>query len=108
MALRIFDFNDFAGIATTKEQGDYELRVYLYDENQTNVDVAIITKHKDEYNLYNFILDKDHLSNMQDINWFHPIEKITLYLSKITQRTTRFLNYALKNKVDIEIITKPF
>lgn len=106
MAIQIYNFNEFDGIAKTENQGNYELRIYL--RGNCNCDVVILTKVENEYNIYNFICDKDHLKNMKDLDWFNPIKEIILYLDKIDNNTKQFINYALKNNVEVKITKKPF
>ena len=110
MSLNIYDFKKFDGYAKTKDQGDYELRIYL--KGKCNVETAIcshiIDNGESKFFLYNFIVDKDHLKNMEDMNWFGSIKEITLYVDKITPYLSKFITYALKNKVDVKLITLPF
>lgn len=106
MSINIYDFNKFDGFAETDKQGDYELRIYL--KNNCNCSTVICSKHDEVYNLYNFIIDEDHLEKMLDLNWFLPITKITLYVNKVDRYLTKFINYALKCGVTIKLITKPF
>lgn len=106
MSLNVYDFNKFDGIAETDNQGDYELRIYL--KGNCNCETVILSKCEGVYNIYNFIVDEAHLKNMLELNWFAPITKITLYVEKVNRYLTKFINYALKNKVEVKLITKPF
>lgn len=110
MSLNVFNFDKYDGIAETENQGDYEMRIYL--KGKCNVETAICTRVVEKgtptFYLYNFIVDKDHLKNMKDMNWFKPINKITLYVDKVDGYLAKFISYALKNKVEVHIITKPF
>lgn len=106
--LTVYNFNDFCGIAKTENQDNYELRIY--NSSQSNCLLAICSKLDDTFYLYTFISDKTHLSNLikENINILAPIKEITLYLKKIDENMKKFINYALINKIKINIVTKPF
>lgn len=106
MAIQVYNFNKFDGYAKVTDYPEHEFRIYFKGNSNTLATICSKLKNGNEYYLYNFISDKEHLQNMkkQKINWFDGITEIILSVEKINPDVSKFISYALEYNVKITLL----